>query len=63
MLYFQYKLKFNETGLNVLSACFAVQAEDSERREKNLEEAKKIVIEKDASLPEPDAVSLTKLIL
>uniref|UniRef100_A0A671R7Y4 Asparagine--tRNA ligase N-terminal domain-containing protein n=1 Tax=Sinocyclocheilus anshuiensis TaxID=1608454 RepID=A0A671R7Y4_9TELE len=33
------------------------EAEDAERREKNLEEAKKIVIEIDPSLPEPKAVS------
>uniref|UniRef100_A0AAQ4RWL7 Asparagine--tRNA ligase, cytoplasmic n=1 Tax=Gasterosteus aculeatus aculeatus TaxID=481459 RepID=A0AAQ4RWL7_GASAC len=32
------------------------EAEDTERREKNLEEAKKIHIEKDTSLPEPDTV-------
>lgn len=36
---------------------FVVQTEDNERREKNLEEAKKIVIKKDPSLPEPEAVS------
>lgn len=35
-----------------------VQAEDNERREKNLEEAKKITIENDHSLPEPATVSL-----
>lgn len=32
------------------------QAEDAERREKNLEEAKKVVIEQDTSLPEPKTV-------
>lgn len=32
------------------------QVEDAERREKNLEEAKKIVIENDSSLPEPKPV-------
>ena len=32
------------------------QAEDAERREKNLEEAKKIVIEEDKSLPAPKQV-------
>ncbi|XP_034566029.1 asparagine--tRNA ligase, cytoplasmic isoform X1 [Notolabrus celidotus] len=37
------------------------EAEDTERREKNMEEAKKIVIEKDASLPEPDAVKIQHL--
>lgn len=35
---------------------FVVKAEDNERREKNLEEARKIIIEKDPSLPEPEAV-------
>lgn len=34
------------------------QAEDAERREKNLEEAKKIIIENDPSLPEPKTVSV-----
>lgn len=38
---------------------FVVQADDNERREKNLEEAKKIVIENDSSLPEPETVSYT----
>lgn len=33
-----------------------VQAEDNDRREKNLEEAKKITIENDPSLPKPDTV-------
>ena len=33
------------------------QAEDAERREKNLEEAKKVIIENDPSLPEPKTVS------
>lgn len=33
-----------------------IQAEDAERREKNLEEAKKIVIEEDKSLPAPKQV-------
>lgn len=33
-----------------------MQAEDNERREKNLEEAKKITIENDPSLPKPDTV-------
>uniref|UniRef100_A0A4W5K1C8 Asparagine--tRNA ligase N-terminal domain-containing protein n=1 Tax=Hucho hucho TaxID=62062 RepID=A0A4W5K1C8_9TELE len=35
------------------------EAEDSERREKNLEEAKKITIENDSSLPEPKTVRST----
>lgn len=35
-----------------------IQAEDNERREKNLEEAKKITIENDPSLPKPDTVSV-----
>lgn len=34
-----------------------MQAEDNERREKNLEEAKKIIIENDSSLPCPETVS------
>lgn len=34
-----------------------LQAEKAERREKNLEEAKKIVIEQDSSLPAPKLVS------
>ena len=34
-----------------------LQAEKAERREKNLEEAKKIVIEQDPSLPAPKLVS------
>ena len=34
------------------------QAEDAARREKNLEEAKKIVIEQDTSLPEAKQVRL-----
>lgn len=38
-----------------------MQAEDNERREKNLEEAKKIVIEKDSSLPCPETVGLHTL--
>lgn len=38
---------------------FVVQAEDNERREKNLEEAKKIVVENDPSLPKPETVSLS----
>lgn len=37
--------------------CCHSQAEDSERREKNLEEAKKVTIENDPSLPEPKTVS------
>ncbi|KAI2651666.1 Asparagine--tRNA ligase, cytoplasmic [Labeo rohita] len=37
------------------------EAEDAERREKNLEEAKKIIIENDASLPEPKTVKIDKL--
>ncbi|MEQ2157876.1 hypothetical protein GOODEAATRI_006362 [Goodea atripinnis] len=37
------------------------EAEDNERREKNLEEAKKIVIENDPSLPEAEAVKIHKL--
>lgn len=37
---------------------FVVQAEDIERREKNMEEAKKITIENDPSLPAPETVSV-----
>uniref|UniRef100_A0A3Q2XBB9 Asparagine--tRNA ligase, cytoplasmic n=1 Tax=Hippocampus comes TaxID=109280 RepID=A0A3Q2XBB9_HIPCM len=37
------------------------EAEDNERREKNLEEAKKIVMEKDPSLPEPETVKIINL--
>uniref|UniRef100_A0A8C2DIU9 Asparaginyl-tRNA synthetase 1 n=1 Tax=Cyprinus carpio TaxID=7962 RepID=A0A8C2DIU9_CYPCA len=37
------------------------EAEDAERREKNLEEAKKIVMENDPSLPEPKTVKIGKL--
>ncbi|XP_047200385.1 asparagine--tRNA ligase, cytoplasmic [Hippoglossus stenolepis] len=37
------------------------EAEDTDRRDKNLEEAKKIVIEKDPSLPEPEAVKIHHL--
>lgn len=37
---------------------FVVQAEDVERREKNLEDAKKITIENDPSLPVPETVSV-----
>lgn len=37
--------------------CHDWQTEDAERREKNLEEAKKIIIENDPSLPEPKTVS------
>lgn len=37
------------------------EAEDNERREKNLEEAKKIVIENDPSLPEAEAVKIHRL--
>uniref|UniRef100_A0A8D3DTN4 Asparagine--tRNA ligase, cytoplasmic n=1 Tax=Scophthalmus maximus TaxID=52904 RepID=A0A8D3DTN4_SCOMX len=37
------------------------EAEDTERREKNLEDAKKIMIEKDSSLPEPEAVKIQHL--
>lgn len=35
-----------------------MQTEDNERREKNLEEAKKIIIENDSSLPCPETVCL-----
>lgn len=45
-------------SLHYGSAVFVVKAEDNERREKNLEEAKKIVIKNDPSLPEAEAVSL-----
>lgn len=38
-----------------------MQAEDNERREKNLEEAKKITIEMDPSLPQPETVSFSHL--
>lgn len=37
---------------------FSNQAEDLLRREKNLEEAKKVVIKNDPSLPEPKCVSM-----
>uniref|UniRef100_A0A3Q4G5B3 Asparagine--tRNA ligase, cytoplasmic n=1 Tax=Neolamprologus brichardi TaxID=32507 RepID=A0A3Q4G5B3_NEOBR len=37
------------------------EAEDNERREKNLEEAKKIVIKNDPSLPEAEAVKIHRL--
>ncbi|XP_036443999.1 asparagine--tRNA ligase, cytoplasmic [Colossoma macropomum] len=37
------------------------EAEDAERREKNLEEAKKIVIENDPSLPEPKTAKIFQL--
>ncbi|XP_056105188.1 asparagine--tRNA ligase, cytoplasmic-like isoform X2 [Rhinichthys klamathensis goyatoka] len=37
------------------------ETEDAERREKNLEEAKKITIENDLSLPEPKTVKINKL--
>lgn len=37
---------------------FSNQAEDLLRREKNLEEAKKVVIKNDPSLPEPTCVSM-----
>lgn len=46
-------------SLHCGSAVFVVKAEDNERREKNLEEAKKIVIKNDPSLPEAEAVSLS----
>lgn len=42
----------------LFGSMFVVQAEDNERREKNLEEAKKIIIENDPSLPKPEVVSL-----
>lgn len=52
-----------EVGIldTVLTDCFIVknQAEDNLRREKNLEEAKKITIKNDPSLPEPECVSVT----
>uniref|UniRef100_H3C921 Asparagine--tRNA ligase, cytoplasmic n=1 Tax=Tetraodon nigroviridis TaxID=99883 RepID=H3C921_TETNG len=37
------------------------QAEDNERREKNLEEAKKVIIEDDPSLPSPETVKIRQL--
>ncbi|KAF7696793.1 hypothetical protein HF521_005211 [Silurus meridionalis] len=37
------------------------EVEDAERREKNLEEAKKIVIENDPSLPEPKTAKISQL--
>lgn len=37
------------------------QAEDNDRREKNLEEAKKITFEMDPSLPQPETVSFSHL--
>ena len=49
-------MKKQMVSLTVCSVS-VVQAEDNERREKNLEEAKKIVIENDPSLPEPETVS------
>lgn len=47
--------------MKYVCSMFVVQAEDNERREKNLEEAKKITIENDPSLPDPEAVSLSHL--
>ena len=41
-----------------LSFCFTFQEDDAKRREQNLEEAKKIVIEEDKSLPIAKRVSL-----
>lgn len=41
---------------NFMLVMIVMQAEDNERREKNLEEAKKITIENDPSLPKPDTV-------
>lgn len=38
-------------------AFWFMKAEDAERREKNLEEAKKITIKEDKSLPTPKQVS------
>lgn len=38
------------------SVMIVTQTEDTERREKNLEEAKKITIKNDPSLPQPDTV-------
>ena len=38
--------------------CLVLQVEDQERREKNLEEAKKIKIELDKSLPDPISVKV-----
>lgn len=43
---------------NFMLVMIVMQAEDNERREKNLEEAKKITIENDPSLPKPDTVCL-----
>ncbi|XP_016402395.1 asparagine--tRNA ligase, cytoplasmic-like [Sinocyclocheilus rhinocerous] len=37
------------------------ETEDAERREKNLEEAKTIVIENDPSLPEPKTVRVSSI--
>lgn len=47
--------------ISFLISCsmFVVQAEDNERREKNLEEAKKVIIEKDPSLADPAPVRLS----
>ncbi|CAB1319106.1 unnamed protein product [Coregonus sp. 'balchen'] len=45
----------------VISKTQMKNAEDSERREKNLEEAKKITIENDSSLPEPKTVKVYQL--
>lgn len=49
-------LHLNVSSLKSDLATVVVQAEDNERREKNLEEAKKIVIEDDPNLPKPDTV-------
>lgn len=43
-------------GMKINTICIHWQAEDAERREKNLEEAKKIAIENDPNLPEPKTV-------
>ncbi|CAB1351970.1 unnamed protein product, partial [Coregonus sp. 'balchen'] len=45
----------------VISKTQMKNAEDSERREKNLEEARKITIENDSSLPEPKTVKIYQL--
>ncbi|CAF88673.1 unnamed protein product, partial [Tetraodon nigroviridis] len=54
-----------EVGLDKLQVevneSSVTQAEDNERREKNLEEAKKVIIEDDPSLPSPETVKIRQL--
>lgn len=51
-LYLNWNVSSNKSDLVTV----VMQAEDNERREKNLEEAKKITIENDPNLPQPDTV-------